>query len=220
MHIPIPLHSTSEVDTALLTILSTYLTLALTAIVRLHLNISSVKGKIKDNNFIHELANALEGSHHTWGSTLLSWIPSFTPLPSKHVDALLARAYTSLSNFSTTIVRPPETIHTTHRSAYRIRIYALQCLAHTTDGVVAPATVWEQALRFGSTYVKAMTCQRPGQSNNSEMEIEATRTVLSGCSQLVDCIESMPESGRKRLMKEKVFMSFLEWWMTFARRVS
>ncbi|KAF8623833.1 hypothetical protein AX15_006159 [Amanita polypyramis BW_CC] len=221
LHIPILPYTSGEVDTTLLTIVSTYLAYALT-------------GKAKDDSFIHALADILEENHHICGSTLLPWVPFFASLPSKHVDALLTRVYTSLTKFctfhlsmTTATTQGPsskkhvsldETLHAAQRSAYRIRIYALQCLTHTKDGVVAPAAIWEQAVRFGSAYVKALTHQRP--ARNDILEVEVTQTILKGCSKLVDRVESMPDSDRERLMKEKAFISFLEWWMTFARRAS
>jgi hypothetical protein len=96
-------------------------------------------------------------------------------------------------------------------------MYALQCLANTADGVVTPAAIWEQAMRFGGAYIKSLTSQRPGQGDNSEIENEATQIVLGACARLVNCIQSM--SDYERFTKDKVFVSFLEWWMSFARRV-
>lgn len=221
LHIPL---NPSKTDPTLLTIISTYLTYALT----INFQLPSSGKKTKDDISIHTLANNLDNTC----DTLLSWIPHFTSLSSKHLDALLARAYTSLTKFCTAYLSgspthrpiskkstPGDNSHDalTQRSAYLIRMYALQCLAHTTVDVVTPTSIWDQAIRFGSVYVKSLTPARPGQSSNSDIENEATRTVLRICARLVDDIQSMTDS--ERLTKDKMFVSFLEWWMSFARRV-
>ena len=218
LHIP---PNASKTDTTLLTIVSTYLTYGLTIIFQQHLN-------VQDTFSIHALAHDLDNTQ----DTLLSWIPLFTSLSSKHLDTILARAYTCLTKFCTAWLsssptqrlsskKPvtPDNSHDalTQQSIYLIRMYALQCLAHTTDGVVAPTTIWEQAVRFGSAYTKSLMPSRSGPSSTSDVEYEATRTVLRACSKLVHDIQSMPDC--ERFTKDKMFVSFLEWWMTFARRV-
>ena len=214
----------SKTDTTLLTIVSTYLTYALTIVFQQHSNTQNAR----DDLPIHALSQDLD----TAQDTLLSWIPLFTSLSSKHLDTILARAYTSLTKFCTTHLsssptqRPsskkPATADNshdalTHQSVYLIRMYALQCLAHTTDGVVAPTTIWEQAVRFGSAYAKSLIPSRPGRGSNPDIESEATRTILRACAKLIHDIQSMPNC--ERFTKDKMFVSFLEWWMTFARRV-
>ncbi len=221
LHIPL---NPSKTDPTLLTVISTYLTYALTIIFQLPSNVQ----KAKDNIPIHTLANDLDNTC----DTLLSWIPHFTSLSSKHLDALLARAYTSLTKFCTAYLSGSPTLRPmskkstsgnnphdapTQRSAYLIRMYALQCLAHTTVDVVAPTSIWDQAVRFGGVYVKSLAPARPGQSSNSDVENEAMRTVLRACAKLVDEIQSMADS--ERFTTDKMFLSFLEWWMTFVRRV-
>ena len=213
----------SKTDTTLLTIVSTYLTYALTIIFQQHSNVQNT-----DDFPIHALSQDLDNAQ----DTLLSWIPLFTSLSSKHLDTILARTYTSLTKFCTAYLsgsptrRPsskkPAIADNSHdaltqQSIYLIRMYALQCLAHTTDDVVAPTTIWEQAVRFGSAYARSLVPLRPGQSSNSDVENEATRTILKACAKFVHDIQSMPDC--ERFTKDKMFMSFLEWWMTFARRV-
>ncbi|KAK2461139.1 hypothetical protein APHAL10511_006666 [Amanita phalloides] len=223
--------NTNNTDSTLLTVVSTYLTYALTINVQLYLNCLNTKGKLKDDKPIHTLANALNAIH----DTLLSWIPNFTSLPSKHIDALLMRAYAVLTNFCTTYLaasppppplqrstsRRPVTIDNPHNASiqqniYRIRMYALQCLAHTSDSVAMPTSIWEQAVRFGSAYVKSLAPPRAGQKDNSAIENEATQTILDACSKLADHMQLMPDW--EKFAKDKMFVSFLEWWMTFARR--
>ena len=214
----------SKTDTTLLTIVSTYLTYALTIIFQQYSDVLNTK----DDFPIHALSQDLDNAP----DTLLSWIPLLTSLSSKHLDTILARAYTSLTKFCTAYLSSsPTQRHSSKRSAtadnshdaltqqsiYLIRMYALQCLAHTTDGVVAPTTIWEQAVRFGSAYAKSLIPSRPGQSSHSDVENEATRTILRACAKVVNDIQSMPDC--ERFTKDKMFMSFLEWWMTFARRV-
>ncbi|KAF8623369.1 hypothetical protein AX17_007447 [Amanita inopinata Kibby_2008] len=244
IHIPIPPSSSlTGIDSTLLTITSTYLTYALTITSQVHSSNVANKGKNKDDNFIHLLADALNTTDIRIGcdgspsnpqrATLLSWLPHFTSLPSKHIDSVLTRVYTSLTKLCTSRaseipqhvlskkgISPHEGQDATHRNLFLIRMYALQCLLHTTDGVVAPATIWDQAARFGSAYVKSVTTSRvaslSGPSDLDKREFEATGTILTAYSVFVDRVERIPD--RERIMNEKSFVSFLEWWMTFARR--
>jgi separase len=224
--LPMQSPSTSKADSTLLTVISTYLTYSLTIVVE---SISNTAKKRDDCN-IRLLADILDStrtdadgnSHNSQFQTLLFWLPSFSSLPSNHIDALLSRAYNSLTKFCTASLSPPvqrpssrkllSVDASLHRDAYRIRMYALQCLVHVTDGVVAPGTIWEQVIRFGTSYVKSIASQ-----SNSENESVATQTILDACSRIVDRVEALPD--RERLLKEKAFVSFLEWWMAFARRV-
>ena len=77
-------------NTTSLTIVSMYLTYTLTIIFQQHSNVR--------NAFpIHPLAHNLDNTQ----DTLLSWIPLFTSLSSKHLDTILVRAYTCLTKFCT-----------------------------------------------------------------------------------------------------------------------
>ncbi|KAM6503193.1 cysteine peptidase C50 [Amanita muscaria] len=221
LSLPLSSSSAEKAEPTLLTIISTYLSYSLCIVV----------GVNKGANLIHSLADFLDSANPKAGRscpfTLLHWLQYFVSLPSKHLDSLISRVYNSLTKFCTASLSPPvqqrpsskKTVAvdmSLQNDAYRIRIYALQCLAYSTDEVVAPGTIWEQAMRYGNAYINSIVSQ--SFQDSSEHGSEATRTVLSAHSELVDTAESLP--SHERFMKAKSFTTFLEWWMTFARRAS
>ncbi|KAF8878488.1 peptidase family C50-domain-containing protein [Gymnopilus junonius] len=95
--------------------------------------------------------------------SLLSWLPLFTPLPSKHTDSLLTRTYTALTKLA---------LHLHHHPArQRGRTYALRCLIHTSPGTIEATTFWDQVTRFATAFAKATP---------SKAEEQATR-ILGFC---------------------------------------
>lgn len=138
-------------------------------------------------------------------ASLLEWLPSFAPLPAKSMDGLLTRAYTALNKLCNKARSAPQAVFT-------VRIYALRCLAHTSSGVIAASTFWDQAIKCGASLVKAT----PRKS-----EEEATKSVLSAYSELEQLAESRSDSATFMGVGEdsKGFVDFCEYWMSFAKRV-
>ncbi|KAF8075942.1 cysteine peptidase C50 [Lyophyllum atratum] len=120
LSIPFP-SSDVPVDLALLTLTTTYLTYALTIVTHFCFT---------PNQITKELASDLDAFSHalcTTEPTLLAWIPRCVKIPSKQLDPILTRAYTSLT-------RACATHKSNHQAVFSLRIYAVMCLAHTSAG--------------------------------------------------------------------------------------
>ena len=190
-----------------LTLISTYLLHALIIYAR--------SGRITVNSLATTLNSPSPAS-------LLAWVPSLTSLPTKHMDSLLTRAYTSLTKLALSPTPIPKThlkstsaVEPSPDSIFILRMYALRCLVHTSPGTVETNVVWDQVARFTTTFVKAT-------ASDVALEERCTATVLSAYADLVDCVEM--RSDRDIFMaidqKGKGFVGFCEYWMEFTKRVS
>ena len=153
-------------------------------------------------------------------ASLVAWVPSLTSLPTKHMDSLLTRAYTSLTKLAPSPTPIPKThlkstsaVDPSPDSIFILRMYALRCLVHTSPGTVEANMVWDQVARFTSTFVKATA---------SASEERCTAIVLSAYADLVDCVEMRPDRDIFMAIdqKGKGFLGFCEYWMEFTKRVS
>ncbi|PFH48873.1 hypothetical protein AMATHDRAFT_148907 [Amanita thiersii Skay4041] len=241
VYVPIPTNPPS--DSTMLTITSTYLAYALSVTLQSYMKLpedSTNKGR--DDNFVHELAKIVDTVHDGGNTisnkahaTLLTWLPHLASLSSKHLNSILSHVYTALTKFCTTYtssnVQPiqsrkplpvPESTDATSNALFRIRMYALHCLVHVSDSVVTAATLWEQATRFGGVYVKSINSHRSVPSSSKEglegIQNQASRVISTAYSTFVDHIEKLPNC--ETLMSDKACLSFLEWWMGFARRAN
>lgn len=138
-------------------------------------------------------------------ASLLEWLPVFSSLPAKSMDGLLTRTYTALNKLCNKARSAPQAV-------FAVRIYALRCLVHTSPGVIAANTFWDQATKCGASLVKATP---------KKSEEEATRAVLSAYSELVQLAESRSDSATFVGVGEdcKSFVDFCEYWMSFAKSV-
>lgn len=138
-------------------------------------------------------------------ASLLEWLPVFSELPAKSMDGLLTRTYTALNKLCNRTRTAPQAVFT-------VRVYALQCLAHTSPGVIAANTFWDQTVKCGASLVKATP---------KKSEEEATKSILSAYSELVQLAESRSDSATFVGVGEdcKGFVEFCEYWMSFAKRV-
>lgn len=194
-------------DPVVLTLISTYL---------LHALIVNAR---PETTTINTLATALTSPSST---TLLAWVPSLTSLPTKHIDSLLTRAYTSLIKLTSSPSPNPKTrlkstsaIDASPDSIFILRMYALRCLIHTSPGIIETNVVWDQVTRFTSTFVKAA-------ASDISKEEKCTIIVLSAYSDLVQRAEKRPDRDAFMAIdqKGKGFLGFCECWMEFTKRVS
>ena len=155
-------------------------------------------------------------------ASLLAWVPSLTSLPTKHMDFLLTRAYTSLTKLALSPTPIPKThlkstsaVDPSPESIFILRMYALRCLVHTSPGTVETNMVWDQVARFTTTFVKAT-------ASDVALEERCTAIVLSAYADLVERIEKRPDRDIFLAIDQKVkgFLGFCEYWMEFTKRVS
>ncbi|KAF8155999.1 cysteine peptidase C50 [Crassisporium funariophilum] len=160
--------------------------------------------------------------------SLLTWLPSFSCLPPKHVDSLLTRAYTTLTKLCSSFVsptpnpKPPGRINiqqvaatssACHESIFSLRVYALSCLISTSSGTIEANMFWDQATHFASALVKAT-------SSDPSSEAKSTNVVLSAYSDLVQRGERRTDRQTFMTVDENArgFSGFCEYWMAFAKR--
>lgn len=206
----IPHTSPPPTDPIILNMISTYLVYAI--IIKTHLN-NVAKS-------IEELASLSCSSTHS----LLHWLPAFAVLPQKHIDSLLTRAYTVLNKLSSTAsslsgsapsnLKSKTQGNTTvsPESIFKIRFYALQCLVHTSPGVIDPSTFWDQCGRYAAILVKSTTL---------DLEEQTNRLLLTSFSELVRLAYQRPDRETYLSIGEKGknFVAFCEYWTGFAKRV-
>lgn len=133
-------------------------------------------------------------------NTLIYWIPHLSSLSTKHKDTILMRTYSLLSKQSPS----------SPRTAFSLCTYALRCLLCTTPGSLDPNTFWDQAAKFGASFVKA------GSAPLGEDEVVCV--VLRTFAQLVQGAEERED--RRDWASGRGFVGFCEYWMSFAKRVS
>jgi len=162
---------------------------------------------------------------------MLSWMSDFSSLPTKHLDSLLTRAYTSLTKFcssSTTVSRKPlpkakltvtsinPTSSPSPEALFHLRTYALRCLAYTSPGIVEGNTFWDQATKFASLFIRATT-------TSPVSEEHATSVILTSFAQIVKIAEVRDEKEVFMAVdgdNGKKFVDFCDYWSSIAKRVS
>ena len=203
----LPRPSSLPTNPIVLTLISSYLLHALIIYAR--------SGKITTN----ALAEILNSPN---SSSLLEWVPSLTSLPSKHMDSLLTRAYTSLTKLALSPTPVPKThlkstsaVDPSPESIFVLRMYALRCLVHASPGTAETNMVWDQVVRFTTTFVKATV-------SDAALEEKCTAIVLSAYADLVERVEMRPDRDIFMAIdqKGKGFLGFCEYWMEFTKRVS
>ena len=194
-------------DPIVLTLISTYL---------LHAVIIYARSETITSN---ALATTLNSPSST---SLLAWVPSLTSLPTKHMDSLLTRAYTTLTKLALSPTPIPKThlkstsvVDPSPESIFILRMYALRCLVHTSPGTIETNMVWDQVARFTTTFIKAT-------ASDVALEERCTTIVLSAYADLVERVEMRPDRDIFMAIdqKGKGFLGFCEYWMEFTKRVS
>jgi len=64
----------------------------------------------------------------------------------------------------------PAQIHSSE--SLSLRTYGLHCLQHTSPGSLDPNTLWDQATKFGVSFVEASTAQGQGEEEVVEVVLE------------------------------------------------
>ena len=141
-------------------------------------------------DFLDSFLDALKSPN-----SLHFWLSHLSQLPRKSLDALCKRAYVTLTTAFSDPSIPP-------LYALRIRVEALRYLSLCVDLDVT--SFWEQCVKFASTYAR--------DTNAPENEKEKTRTLLS-CFQVI-------EEDAEGLRSGKGWITFCEYWMALAKRVS
>ncbi|KAF5368828.1 hypothetical protein D9758_003030 [Tetrapyrgos nigripes] len=204
LSLPIPNDEITK-DTIILTLISTYL---INAIVILSHTLASSQLPLKRDNKGSEPLTALSIALNET-NTLLSWKDYLSVLPSKQLDSILTKAYSVLTKLAASTLS--QSANPT--ALFRIRVYALQCLACTGNGTISdPDTFWNQVTKVTSAYVKG---QSP--SLSTQAEEEATNLILSSYRALVDLAEE--RNDKDVFMSGNGFVGFCEAWITFANRV-
>ncbi|KAF9552923.1 hypothetical protein CPC08DRAFT_822591 [Agrocybe pediades] len=139
--------------------------------------------------------------------SLLSWMPALSVLPSKHIDSLLTRTYSALNKLCSS---KPKT-SPSPSSIFKLRTYALRCLAHTSPGTIEASHFWNQAARFSAAFVK---------STPAKGEEQTTSMILHAYSELVNLAEQRSDRDSFLAIDEKGdgFTTFCEHWTVFAKR--
>lgn len=193
--------ATENLSPILLTIISSYLSSALTILTSIISRPQSAlprpaKAQTPWVSFVDTLTN-----HHT----LIDWMPSLAPLTQKHLDPILTRAYSLLTKTTSTLAPSSDA---EARALYLIRIYGLFCLAYTSKGIIEkPDTFWAQASKFSHTYVK--TC-------SSSSEVTISTVVGQSFSKLVGYAKARDDP---QFLSGKGFVRFCENWTGFASKV-
>jgi len=208
----IPMTS-SIIDAVVLNLLSSYLTYAI---------VLASRAAASTRSSIQELSMILNSPSTHF---LLDWMPLFSSLPTKQMDPLLTRAYTALNklcSFPNVSTKPPPKLksveeassNTFSESVFSLRMYALQCLAHTSPGIVEGNTVWDQANRSAALFIKNI-------SSTAIPEAQATSLVLGAFAELVRIAETRQDKETFMAVDEegKSFIGFCDYWSSFAKRV-
>ncbi|KAJ2921923.1 hypothetical protein H1R20_g15170, partial [Candolleomyces eurysporus] len=191
--ISLPLPNQPIDDPVHLTMISTYLIHAL--------SISCFV--LSSGEDIDEFAELLSSADALW---LNAWLPKLHPLPQKHIDSLLTRAYSVITkacmNRSSSKSKPPP------RSIFLLRGYALRCLVRASPGTVEPDSFWDQLIRFTASLSKSCA--------ESNQEEAGTTLILSTFESIVQCAEARTDASS--FLDGSKFLSFCDYWITFAKR--
>jgi len=178
---------------------------------------------------------------HDSQSTLLEWVQlrqqHLSNIPSKQLDALLTRVYTSLGklcsagapsgpdNTKRTIAISKPQAQTQEASTpeeiFALRSYAVRCLALASPGTIEPDTFWDQARRFGVALAKPYS--GPGTTKSEQDRVGGL--VLAFCASLEEiCSDRGDKDTFMRYGADDEtagggFKKFCEFWIGFVKRV-
>ena len=197
----LPIPTAHEADEAIQTLLSSYLLHALTAVSHIGLRASD---SIDPKNFCDAIYKT---------ETLIYWLPHLQLLPTKHKDSVLTRTYTALNRATSNLqVTCPKDA----KALYRIRLYGLLCLAHTSPGTIDADTFWNQVAKW--TVVCAKDLDHTGCMGDSEAMASFIVTVSATFNEVIE--HTRQREDHMSFMNGRGFLAFCEYWMSFARRVS
>ncbi|CAA7261156.1 unnamed protein product [Cyclocybe aegerita] len=209
LSIPLPSMDTTT-NPVLLNLISTYLLFAII--------LATCPGSATPQS-TEELAETLASpTTHS----LTTWLPLFSALPSKHTDPLLTRAYSALSKLFLSSSAPPFKSKSSKTavvpspspgSIFALRAYGLRCLVNTSPGVIDANVFWDQAVKSTAVLVRAS-------STDQVSEEEISVTILAVFHQLVGLAEKRADREKFLAVNEtgKNFMTFCDYWASFAKR--
>ncbi|TFK73377.1 hypothetical protein BDN72DRAFT_956580 [Pluteus cervinus] len=205
----IPLGSRSQLqDAVTLTLISTYLALSFGTVAYTLQSSSTPTESTKYQYSLDSFAAALFGE----SGTLLSWLSTLCSVDSilpKHIDSMLTRSYTYLT-------KSVSTQHAPMQAAFSIRMYGLTCLACASVGTVEIDTLWEQAVKFGGAWIRAISAQPTTSSGYSQAEEEASKVISKAYSDFVSTLQT--RDSFSRLSCGKGWLSFCEYWLEITKR--
>ena len=175
-------------------------------------------------------------------STFMEWVEyrqqHLSSIPSKQLDALLTRVYTSLGKLcsavdssgvdsskasTTTSKLQAQTAEpSTPEEIFILRSYAVRCLALASPGTIEPNTFWDQARRFGFALAKPYS--GPGTAKSEQDRVGGL--ILAFCASLEDiCCHRADRGTFMRYSTDEEtagggFKKFCEFWIGFVKRVS
>ncbi|KAF9269561.1 hypothetical protein L218DRAFT_1030382 [Marasmius fiardii PR-910] len=194
MLLSIPIPAEPPTDIIILNLISTYLYNAIAILSHYSNPIQpSKRSPFSLESFAITLLNS---------PTLLKWIPLCSALPVKQLDSILTKSYSLLTKLV-----PPSLKHDNPGLIFQVRMYAISCLAQTSQGVIDNSdSFWVQCHKFALLYAK---CQATGSS-------QAESLVLSSLVEVVRLVDGRPD--RNVFMSGDGFMTFCGTWTSFANR--
>ncbi|KAI6000295.1 peptidase family C50-domain-containing protein [Pisolithus orientalis] len=133
----------------------------------------------------------------------------------KTKDALLTRAYTSLTKACSHLSSNTRTINGSNlRFIFYLRIYALSCLLHTSPDTIKPSTFWDQVQKACMAYARA--------SVDSSLSRDVKTSEAAAASYISQTLHGL--AGRvnglvlRSFLEARAFLGVCEFWMTLAKR--
>ncbi|ESK88507.1 cysteine-type endopeptidase [Moniliophthora roreri MCA 2997] len=194
----LPIPTEPPADPILLNLISTYLINAIIVISH-HFTNTSRSSATQASLTLQSFCSALTST-----PTLLAWMPTLSALPAKHIDSLLTKSYTVINKLAQFNSKEnPETV-------FRIRMYAIKCLAFISPGIIGSDSLWNQAIKFTSEYAKSKI------ASGAPSETESVNVILTSYNEMVTITEK--RADRASFMSGKGFLNFCESWTSFANR--
>ncbi|KAK7685385.1 hypothetical protein QCA50_011248 [Cerrena zonata] len=136
--------------------------------------------------------------------TLLAWLPRLSSVPSKQLDGALTKSYSVLSKVTS------DNSSISASDIFRLQVYALKCLAHTTPGVL------KEPIKFWSEVYNVIATASSG-SNSDTVRAE---NILEFLSEIVTLVQSRTdaetffETSTSNIMWPKV----IDGWCLLAKK--
>ncbi|KAI6117301.1 peptidase family C50-domain-containing protein [Pisolithus croceorrhizus] len=189
-------------DVALITLAFTALTYALSALTPLLHSTVSLQDSV------------LALQHHP---SLLDLAQRITneSISEKTKDALLTRAYTSLTKACNRLLPDSHTISDSDlRSIFYLRIYGISCLLYTSPGTIKPSTFWDQVQKACMAYVRtSVDPTSPHDARTSEVAVAPyISQTIRGLVGRIDSVDF------RDFLEAKAFLGVCDLWMNLAKR--
>ncbi|PPQ82925.1 hypothetical protein CVT24_008809, partial [Panaeolus cyanescens] len=201
----LPLPSPPPTDLALLNVISSYFSYTLTALTQ----------TIPPPKTLETISKDLSSPSKHF---VLDWLSAFAVLPTKHLDSVLTRAYSSLVRMCSpqsisSSLSTSKSVEVAPSVAFNLRCYALKCLASTSPGVIESNNFWDQALKFTKVLVKSTPRSEDAEKAASEAILSFNRDLLEIVQKREDRATYLACDGTNA-----AFASFCEYWTVFARK--